>query len=279
MVSSISHNENMDAKEIEIKDKLEPQKLIKVAVFDRSKNITKPHKHNGYLELVFLSSTSGKHFMDGREAVVKTPCILVIQKDNVHHWELENPVVGYVLLVKKLFVEQSLDIEISRLIDEVKQFDHISLNDAHSIQLICNLLENENNKIAQEGFFKAMLSKILENTNQNNSLKVFQNNLYLRFCDLLNKEIQVVNHVAHYASQLNTSPQNLSAACKKQVNLTASEVLADYIIKEAKRLLYYTSNNISEIAFILGFSDKSNFSKYFKRYTGITPSVFKNQKT
>jgi AraC-like DNA-binding protein len=81
--------------------------------------------------------------------------------------------------------------------------------------------------------------------------------------------------VAYYASLLNTSPQNLNASCRKNTNLTASEVLAGYIIKEAKRLLFYTSNSISEIAFQLGFSDKSNFSKYFKRYSGVTPSEFK----
>lgn len=267
----------MQGKKITIKDKLEPQRLIKVATFDRAKNRTRPHKHNGYLELVFLSSTSGRHYIDGKEAEVKVPCILVIRKDNVHHWELENPVEGYVLLLKKLFVEQSLDFEISRLVEEVVQFDQIFLKEKLAIEQILGLLATENNKIVQEGLFKAMLAKVLENADQQISSKFIQNNLYIKFCELLNKETKVVNHVAHYASQLNTSPQNLSAACKKQVNLTASEVLAGYIIKEAKRLLFYTSNSISEIAFMLGFSDKSNFSKYFKRYTGITPTEFKKQ--
>ncbi len=271
------YSHSMQVKKIAIKDKLEPQKLIKVAVFDRAKNQTKPHKHNGYLELVFLSETRGRHYIDGREAAVKIPCILIIRKDNVHHWELENPVEGFVLLVKKLFVEQSLDFEINRLVESIIQYDQIFLKESHSIEQIFRLLEKENNKIAQEGLFKAMLSKVLENTEQSRSSKLIQNNLYVNFCELLNKEVKVVNHVAHYAAQLNTSPQNLSAACKKHVNLTASEVLAGYIIKEAKRLLYYTTNSISEVAFILGFSDKSNFSKYFKRYTGITPKDFKKQ--
>ncbi|MGE8377178.1 MAG: helix-turn-helix domain-containing protein, partial [Sphingobacterium sp.] len=57
----------------------------------------------------------------------------------------------------------------------------------------------------------------------------------------------------------------------------ASQILATYIIKEAKRLIFYTNNSIAEIAFVLGFSDKSNFSKYFKRYTDLTPSEFKRQ--
>ncbi|MBE8723019.1 AraC family transcriptional regulator [Sphingobacterium sp. Ka21] len=265
----------MDRKKIEMKDKLEPQRLIKVAAFDLSKNITKPHKHNGYLELVFLSSTSGKHFIDGREAIIITPCLLVIRKDNVHHWELANPVNGFVLLVKNLFVSRSLDFEINRLIEGISQFDTIYLKESSTIESLLKMLAVEENKVCQEGLFKVILAKALEHTESAKLTKAVQQNLYGQFCGLLNNDVRVVNHVAYYASKLNTSPQNLSAACKKHANLTASEVLAAYIIKETKRLLFYTTKSISEVAFELGFSDKSNFSKYFKRYTGTTPKAFK----
>lgn len=266
----------LNSKTIEIKDKLESQKLIKVAVFDQNKNKTNPHKHNGYLELVFLYEASGKHVIDGREATVNSPCILIIRKDNVHHWDLKNPVKGHVVLLKKLFVEQSLDFEISRLVEEIINYDTIYLNDLVGIDKILEVLAIDEDKISQEGLFKSILAKALSFTPQLKPFIAKQNHLYLSFCELLNNDAKVINHVAHYASLLNTSPQNLNAACKKYVKLTASEILAAHIIKEAKRLLIYTTKSISEIAFDLGFSDKSNFSKYFKRYTGLTPSEFKN---
>ncbi|WP_156308063.1 AraC family transcriptional regulator [Sphingobacterium endophyticum] len=266
----------LNSKTIEVKDKLESQKLIKVAVFDQNKNKTKPHKHNGYLELVFLYEASGKHVIDGREATVNSPCILIIRKDNVHHWDLKNPVNGHVLLLKKLFVEQSLDFEISRLVEEIINYDTIYLNELAGIDKILEVLAYDEDKISQEGLFKSILAKALSFTTQLKPSMAKQNHLYLSFCELLNNDTKVINHVAHYASLLNTSPQNLNAACKKYVKLTASEILAAHIIKEAKRLLIYTTSSISEIAFELGFSDKSNFSKYFKRYTGVTPSEFKN---
>ena len=267
----------MTAKKIQVKDKLEHQRLIKVVAFDLSKNVTKPHKHNGYLELVFLSSTVGRHYIDGREIIIRTPCLLVIRKDNVHHWELANPVKGFVLLLKDRFVDQSLDFEIHRLVDEIGRFDTIYFKEAKTIENLLELLAVEENKICQEGLFKVILAKTLEYTTDSRKSKSTQDNIYVKFCALLNENPRVINHVAHYASMLNTSPQNLNAACKKNVNLTASEVLAGYIIKEAKRLLFYTTNSISEVAFELGFSDKSNFSKYFKRYTGITPTQFKKR--
>ncbi|WP_099370094.1 AraC family transcriptional regulator [Sphingobacterium sp. 1.A.5] len=264
-----------NSKIIEVKNKLEAQRLLKVAAFDQNKIVTKPHKHNGYLEIVFLSSTNGKHSVDGRESIVKTPCLLIIRKDNVHHWELENPVKGYVVLLKKMFVDQSLDFELAKLIDELVEFDTIYLKDSIFFESLLSILEFEMNKTSQEGLLKALLAKALESTDHSKKSKTSQNSLYANFCELLNENPRVLNHVAYYASLLNTSPQNLNASCKKNTNLTASEVLAGYIIKEAKRLLFYTSNSISEIAFQLGFSDKSNFSKYFKRYSGVTPSEFK----
>jgi AraC family transcriptional activator of pobA len=266
-----------NSKQIDIKDKLENPRLIKVVEFDFSKNITKPHRHNGYLELVFLSSTSGKHVIDGRESLIKTPCLLVIRKDNVHHWELVNPVKGFVILIKDAFVMQSLDFEINRLVNVICRYDTIYFKEDYIFENLLSILANEYNKICQEGLFKAFLAKVLEYIDSSSEAKPTSESLYDQFCRILNDDVKVVNHVAYYASKLNTSPQNLNAICKKNANLTASELLAGYIIKEAKRLLFYTASSVSEVAFELGFSDKSNFAKYFKRYTGITPTEFKKQ--
>jgi len=61
----------------------------------------------------------------------------------------------------------------------------------------------------------------------------------------------------------------------RAINQSATEVLAGFIVSEAKRLLLYTSNTISEIAFKLEFIDASHFIKYFKRTTGQTPQAFR----
>src|SRR5690606_27368333 len=209
----------IDRKKIQVKDKLEYQRLIKVVPFDLSKNVTTPHKHNGYLELVFLSTTKGRHYIDGRETIIKPPCLLVIKKDNVHHWELTNPVKGFVLLVKNQFVERSLDFEINRLVDRIGQFDTIYFNQARTIENLLELLAVEENSICQEGLFKAILAKALEYTTGSRERVSIQQNIYAKFCALLNENPRVVNHVAYYASKLNTSPQNLNAACKKNINL------------------------------------------------------------
>jgi AraC-like DNA-binding protein len=69
----------------------------------------------------------------------------------------------------------------------------------------------------------------------------------------------------------------LNTICRKSFNKTASDVIGEFIIKEVKRQLLYTTKNITGIAFDLDFKDTSNFTKFFKRHTNLTPLKFKKE--
>jgi AraC-like DNA-binding protein len=47
---------------------------------------------------------------------------------------------------------------------------------------------------------------------------------------------------------------------------------------EAKRLLYYSSMQIKEIAYDIGFDDIQAFSRFFKKQECISPSMFKKNR-
>lgn len=262
-------------KSIPIKDKLTPSKLIKILPFDNTKHRTKAHKHNGYLELVYLFSTTGTHEIDGKIGEIQNPCLLVIRKNAVHKWTLTTPVEGFVILLKNEFIANSLDLEIGKLIEKITKIDHLELQNVTTLKTILEILATEENPIVIEGLFKSLLAKTVESDSPTESKLRVNFSLYDSFMDLLINEHKIINSVAHYANLLNTSPQNLNASCKKYTDLSASEIIANHLIKEAKRLIYYTQKSMTEIAHELGFSDKSNFSKYFKKHTGHTPKAFK----
>ncbi|WP_149913304.1 AraC family transcriptional regulator [Sphingobacterium cavernae] len=262
-------------KSIPIKDKLTQSKLIKIVPFDNTKHSTKAHKHNGYLELVYLFSTIGTHEIDGKRGEIQNPCLLVIRKNDVHQWTLTTPVVGFVILLKNEFIANSLDLEIAKLIEKIAKIDHLKLHNITTLKSILEILTTEQNPIVIEGLFKSLLAKTIESNSPTESKQNVNLSLYDSFMDLLLDEPKIINSVAHYANILHTTPQNLNASCKKYTDLSASEIIANQIIKEAKRLIYYTQKSMSEIAHELGFSDKSNFSKYFKKRTGHTPKAFK----
>ncbi|NER15378.1 helix-turn-helix domain-containing protein [Leptobacterium flavescens] len=83
--------------------------------------------------------------------------------------------------------------------------------------------------------------------------------------------------IKYYAGQLNISSIYLSECVKRATGKTAKQVIDEYLILEAKSLLQQSSASISEIAFDLGFEDNSNFVKYFKKHTLLTPRQFRNK--
>lgn len=267
--------------QLQVKDKIESTKDIKVAPFKKDIRKTTAHKHNSYFEIIYLSRGRGYHFIDSRKFEVAPPVMYFIRNEQVHYWELEDEPEGFVVIIKKSFIEKSLDNELKSLFAKISSQNSLQLKDNASIHKMLELLtdehiaDGENNFHIIEGLLKALLSKVLEVAKPTINRSGLKTNLYQTFMGLLAADQVVRNSVQHYAELLNTSPQNLNAACRKAANQSAAEVLSDFIIREARRLLLYTNSTVSEIAFNLDFVDASHFVKYFKRITGQTPQFFR----
>ncbi|MBE9598536.1 AraC family transcriptional regulator [Pedobacter sp. MC2016-24] len=83
--------------------------------------------------------------------------------------------------------------------------------------------------------------------------------------------------VNYMAEKLNISPGYLSSMLKLESGKTALEHIHIYLISEAKNRLMGDNQNISEIAYALGFENLSYFSRLFKKEVGLSPNAFKKQ--
>lgn len=270
------------ASQLAINDKIETEKVIKVAPFKKEMRKTNPHKHNNYFEIVYLSKGSGCHFIDQSKFTIAPPVIFFIRQEQVHYWELDSEPDGYVVIIKKAFVEKSLDNELKSLFTKSSSQCCLQIPDNNTIEKLLELLTEENKAGGEntfqitEGLLKSLLAKVLEVSKPVINKTEVKSDLYQSFIQLLSVNNGLKNKVNFYAEKLNTSPQNLNAACRKAVNQSVSEILSGFILSEAKRLLIYTNNTISEIAFALKFSDPSHFVKYFKKFVGLTPQSFRS---
>lgn len=267
---------------ISIKNKIQDNKVLKVSPFKKEIRVTTPHKHNSYFEIIYLSKGSGFHYIDAQPYEVVPGNIFFVRKEQVHYWELTSEPEGYVVIIKEGLIDHTLDKEIKSLLYQLSKTAMLHLKQTESINkileiLVCeNALESSSSNAVTEGLLKALMAKILaEGEHPYRNTRLMEKNLCHSFIELLSQEKTLKNSVAYYAAKLNTSPQNLNLVCKKELNNPASNVLSEFLVNEAKRLLIYTNSTVAEVAFRLNFNDSSHFIKYFKRFTGTTPQNYR----
>src|SRR5690625_1230001 len=71
-------------------------------------------------------------------------------------------------------------------------------------------------------------------------------------------------------------PSYLSSLFKEEVGMTITNYIHYAKIEESIVLLKFTNHSLAKISTILNFYDQSYFSKIFKRFTGVTPTQYRN---
>ena len=81
-----------------------------------------------------------------------------------------------------------------------------------------------------------------------------------------------------YSDLQNITSRHLTTVVKSVTGKTASQIIAEFVMNEAKILLESTDKTIMQIADDLNFGDSYTFSHYFKRYSGQSPALYRSTK-
>jgi len=92
---------------------------------------------------------------------------------------------------------------------------------------------------------------------------------------LVETHFKSIHSVTQYAELLHKSPKTISNIFRKLNSKSPLQFIQERRMLEAKRLLIYSTQQIKEIAYEVGFEDIQTFSRFFKRKEGISPSQYK----
>ncbi len=99
--------------------------------------------------------------------------------------------------------------------------------------------------------------------------------LMKRLNELVGENYDSLHQVSDYARLLNVTPGHLNDTIREQAGRTATSLIQERVILEAKRALFHADLSVKEIAYSLGFGDAGYFNRFFKRLTGETPLGFR----
>jgi len=249
-------------------------------------DLSNPHRIQ-FHALIVITKGRGKHTIDFQEVDLFPGVILPLTKEQVHSFHKPLTVSGFVISFEEDFLTQNISEQ----------------NLFHFLQLFhnSNILLGEENMEALTPFLE-LLQNTHEQTNQNlkseliNSifmgllfqikrLSIYQHEIFesqrfkdfIRFKQLLTEKYQENHNAKDYANDLSISYKYLNDICREISKVTAKSFIDKWLLLEIKRNISEKKFTSQEVAFKMGFKEPSNFIRFFKRFTGITPTQFQKE--
>ncbi|RZJ84504.1 MAG: helix-turn-helix domain-containing protein [Chryseobacterium sp.] len=261
---------------------------------DRKPNMVSPHIHSFY-QIIWFKSGVGKHFVDFNEYEVSENTIFFIAKNQVHAFD-DVDYDGYVIhFAEEFLVQKDNDVDFflkCSIFNNAYQLPSVCAGSGneHKLDEYIRQMQvelGEHRKYGQQDLLRLYLKAFLiqvqrrkyELEEMNRGIAPFvvdeKRAQLIRFVNLIEENYTKGLKASSYAQMLFVSLRTLSNLTLQLVNKKPSEMVHERIILEAKRLLLHSDLNVNQIADKIGFEDPSYFVKYFKKYTGQSPTSFR----
>ena len=247
-----------------------------------------PHRHDFY-HLFWVESGSGTFVSDSRSHPVTRGSLIFVPPGQVHAWEWNEPLSGYVVCFEPALLFSGPDRPY-RLLQDLAQLsaattDRPTFQTAGSAyQMLKAAFEDLAGECTGKAEFRgemvrsqitALLIRLHRLGLHTASVEGQEHSTPLtdRFLSLLEKADGKLQRAGDYASALSVSPRALVDAVLIETGKSPSAWIRDRTLLEARRLLAYTDLTISEIAYRLDFRNVSYFVRFYRRLAGVAPGA------
>ncbi|MCU0444276.1 MAG: AraC family transcriptional regulator [Microscillaceae bacterium] len=247
------------------------------------------HKHTFY-EIIWIEEGISRQIIDYQAYTIYPQSLFFISPGQLHYFEEWQPLQGgSIFFTEDFFLLNQINQD---KLFELAFLDNFYINpgfqprpsDYTEIKQIIDLLYTEKKRpdylptIAQSllHILLAQIQRSMDSQTPQSTAKKYVIT-YKKFKNLIDVHFRTDFTAKDYAEQLHITQHHLNHIAKEITGKTATELIRARVILEAKRLLTFSDNTVSEIAYYLGFEENSYFTRVFRQEVGISPGEFRNQ--
>jgi AraC family transcriptional activator of pobA len=241
-----------------------------------------PHRHARLHQVLLIESGGGRATLEGRDHALGPMRAINLPVGSVHGFTFVKGTQGWVLTIATEVLDEVL-MPSEGLTAVLGQ--PAVLRGTGAMRAVMKQIFVE---FSGQHFARAHLLRSLAGTlfglvarelSNSRGLKDLAANSGLldRFQSLIEQHYLAHWTVAQYADALSVTPTHLSRVARAATGHSASRVILNRIVREARRNLVYTNMPVSTIAYALGFKDPAYFSRVYSTATGFSPRVFREQ--
>ncbi|SFN18358.1 AraC-like ligand binding domain-containing protein [Chitinophaga sp. YR627] len=258
-------------------------------------NYISPNRRDFY-KILFIKEGSGLFSLGVNNYRINGLTILFLHPNEIISWRsLSSSLVGHYCLFKKRYVEahpmlkyamekHKLFADTSRSVISLQESPAETIND---LFLRMHEYVNVGGSLAEEALQAYLQLLIVESVKTAEFPKpdgVSEDYRHIHhFFQLLEIEASNINQqtpisiktAKEFADRLALSPNYLNAMLKKHTGQNISTHIKNRLLEESKALLLQTDWTLNDIGTSIGFAEQPNFTQFFKKNIGITPSEFR----
>lgn len=251
--------------------------------------LSKPERIDFFM-LLLVTSGQGLHTVDFIQHPISSNTFIFVRPGQVQQWLLDSRYSGLVLLIQPDAIPSISNQQNSQFLSLLDWQVFSKLPSSVSSELLTafsqlrididtfNQSEDDIFLIRHHVFVMLLrIGRWQRELLATRGLPEQQIKIYHLFLKELEKHYSQQHHLAFYIERLGYSASTIRRACLAAEGRNAKLVIDRRIALEAKRLLVHSMLSIATIAHQLGFSEPSNFVKFFKRLVKVTPAKFRQQ--
>ena len=246
------------------------------------------HKISFYA-ILLITKNSGAYNLNFKDYRYKKGTLFTIRKDNIHKFYKSKTKGILLVFTENFIVNYSNQLETAKtflLFNEMLASPKLQLNNAEFDEIITliALIKKEYFEVKDDysaniirKFVQVVITKLFRIKSKDNV--VFDNHKYLSMFLQLQAFVEkdCFNHkkVSFYAKEMGVTSKTLNNVTQNIIHKSAKTLINEIVIIQSKRLIINSQDSLTEIAYQVGFDEPTNFFKYFRKYTGVSPSQFR----